>query len=346
MGKQAADIHTMEDWGEGELEPAEQCLACLGGHLSPYYEGLDDLLGGLPGQWGHLQCKGCLTLNLSPRPTSAAIGRAYPADYVTHASGAHADARDNGVSWIWRLANGYLNARYKTQRAPASCAGRWVIPLMWPIRQQLDYFFRHLPATPGRVLDVGCGNGAFLLRARAAGWIAHGIEPDALAARQAKESGLDVHNCSIEQFTAEVLFDRITLSHVFEHLHAPREALCLMRSWLVVGGELWLSLPNVTGLGHQIFQRNWFSLDPPRHLFLPTPRQVVAMLESAGYQDVRLLRRGRGARSSVAPSAGYVQRRTGRRFFGARAVAFAIDVLGSILPSYSEEIVVCARRGH
>lgn len=332
------------EWDKADLEYVTICLACGGEQFADRHEDLEDLLGGLPGRWGFLACSVCGSLHLNPRPTPAAIGRAYPTDYVTHGSGGNANSRDNGSSWVWRLANGYLNARFGATRYPATRIGRWLVPVLWPLRQQLDYFFRHLPAKPGRVLDVGCGNGAFLLRARSAGWVVQGIEPDPLAAMGARQEGLDVANCAIEAFAPAAPFDQITLSHVFEHLHAPDEALRRMRPWLRPGGTLWMSLPNPSGLGHLVFGRNWFSLDPPRHLFLPPPRQVVAMLRAAGYQDVRLMRRGRGARSSILPSVEYARRRSRGFACGGALIASVIDVLGSWFPALSEEIVVIAKR--
>lgn len=333
------------EWSKADLEPVTVCFACCGTRFVVCHEQLEDLLGGLPGRWGYLACATCGSLHLSPRPTPASIGLAYPDDYVTHGSGESANSRDNGSSWVWQLANGYLNARFGTVRYPAIQIGRWLVPLVWPLRQQLDYFFRHLPPEPSRVLDVGCGNGAFLLRARSAGWIVQGIEPDPVAAAGARQEGLEVANCAIEEFLPEELFDQITLSHVFEHLHEPGEALRRMHHWLRPGGMLWMSLPNPSGLGHRVFRRNWFSLDPPRHLFLPPPSQVVAMLKAAGYQDVSLIRRGRGARSSILPSVDYARRRNGAPVIGGGFIAVVIDILGSWFPTLSEEIVVIARRG-
>ncbi|MBL8256259.1 MAG: class I SAM-dependent methyltransferase [Pseudoxanthomonas mexicana] len=332
-------------WKDDELEVAARCLACGESYLVPVHDDLEDLLGSLPGRWGFLACSKCSSLHLSPRPTLAAIGKAYPADYVTHGDAGQSHARDNGISIIWQLCNGYLNSRFSANRQPALQVGAWLVPWLWPIRQQLDYFYRHMPARSGRLLDVGCGNGAFLLRARAAGWQVQGIEPDPGAAEVARRQNLEVRNCDIGTFSPEVTFDWITLSHVFEHLHSPRESLQRMHGWLRPGGGLWMALPNPTGVGHRVFGRNWFSLDPPRHVFLPPQAQVVAMLEAAGYVDVHVLRRGRGSHSSVLPSVDYSRRRRGRMRFGGAGLTLLIDALGSLASRFSEETVVVARRG-
>lgn len=332
-------------WKAEELERPSHCLSCGGAVLESRYRKLSDLLGHLPGEWGFAACRNCDALHLDPRPTTDAIGKAYPDVYVTHDSSEAAHSRDNGSDWFWRLANGYLNARFGSQRAPESKLGPLLVPLIWPLRQQLDYFLRHLPRLPGRLLDVGCGNGAFMLRAQESGWAVQGIEPDPRAAAVAVAAGLAVQSTVLDRYRPENTFDRITLSHVFEHVHEPGKTLKTCFSWLEPGGELWMSLPNPRGLGARIFGRSWFALDPPRHLFLPTPSSVVRMMNEAGYVDVRLLRRGRGSRSSIVPSVEYARtRHEPSRHWNGKALALIIDFCASIFPRVSEEIVVVGSR--
>lgn len=332
-------------WRLGELEHPTHCLSCGDTSMEQRYGGLLDLLGHLPGEWGFLACTRCNALHLDPHPTEEAIGRAYPDTYVTHEDSAVSHAGDNGSGWIWRLANGYLNWRFGSRRAPASRLGRVLVPLIWPLRQQLDYLVRHLPRRPGRLLDVGCGNGAFMLRAQESGWHVEGIEPDPRAAASAAAAGLVVHQTSVNAYHPSGLFDRITLSHVFEHVHDPASTLRSCFSWLEKGGELWMSLPNPAGIGSRIFGRSWFALDPPRHLFLPPPTCVIRMMREAGFSDVRLIRRGRGSRSSVLPSVEYARIRGEKsRHINGRILAFLIDAAASILPAAAEETVVIGVR--
>lgn len=332
-------------WADEELEVVERCLGCNGNELFDLYVGLPDRLGGVPGRWTFVRCAACDSLMLKVRPTRPAIAKAYPEDYVTHAPGVAAAARDGGNGIVWKLANGYLNSRYGARREPALAAGRLLVPLAWPVRQQLDYFFRHLSSAPGRVLDVGCGNGAFLLRAREAGWSAFGIEPDPKAASAAVAAGLDVECVAFEDFAPRQRFDRVTLSHVVEHLHTPSDALTRVFEWLRPGGEIWIAMPNPCGPGHARYGKDWFSLDPPRHLFLPTPQVVAQMLRGAGFEEVEFIRRGRGARSSILPSSRYLKDGSWKSTRqGVQLLSLAIDLLASLSPRFSEEIVLRARR--
>lgn len=330
-------------WAPNDLEAVNNCPACCASATEYRYKDLLDHLEGVPGQWNFRQCGRCDSLFLDPRPTRSAVGKAYSSEsYFTHEPGAKSHAADNGDSVAWRLANGYLNSRFGCSRRPALSAGKWIIPLLVPIRQQLDCFYRHLPNMTGVVLDVGCGNGAFLLRAAEAGWHVQGIEPDPVAAEQAAASGFPVHHGDVMRFTSDKKFDVITLSHVFEHLHDPEAVLSKCRQLLRPGGMLWMAMPNMEGLGHRIYRQAWFPLDPPRHLLLPSRRALKRLCAQAGFTQLEFLRRGRIGAS-------------GMRECAARASALGIatgpawlwNVLISILsvfsPRWSEEFIVVAR---
>jgi len=283
-------------------------------------------------------------LHLDPRPTEAAIHKVYPDNYVTHQEGKKAHLRDNGTSFFWEACNAYLNHRFGTKRQPANERLAWLVKCIPPVRLQLDYFYRHLPRKPGRLLDVGAGNGAFLLRAREAGWQVQGLEPDSRAVLAAQSEGIDVVHGSISTFHVDAEFDQVCLSHVLEHLHDPTGALVRIFGWLKPGGRVWLALPNPTGLGSRIFAENWFALDPPRHLVIPPQAELRRILEKAGFVDVQIVRRGRGSRSSIAPSFVYARTRGRSTWFGAGVLAGVIDVLSTLHPMFGEESVVTARR--
>lgn len=344
MSDRAANVHVDAYWEISELEPATACIACGGSSLWLKYGGLDDLAGAVPGVWSFKECDECGALNLHPRPVREQIAKAYPLDYETHTDGRSAFEADNGTGVFWALCNSYLNNRFGSQREPAKRGFGWLINIIQPIKLQLNYFYRDLPRRVGRVLDVGCGNGAFLYRAQAAGWQATGIEPDADAFEGARADGFKVLNSTIETFDAVEEFDYITLSHVFEHLHDPQAALERINGWLRPGGRLWMAMPNPAGLGAHLYRRNWFSLEPPRHLCLPKQGQVKRMLELAGFTDVKFKRRGRGAKSSISRSQLHAKCRRAFPARGGWLIALTVDLLASVHARFGDETVVVARR--
>ena len=102
----------------------------------------------------------------------------------------------------------------------------------------------------GRVLDVGCGTGAWCDELRSAGGAyLVGIEPSA-AARAAAETRYDlVVGSAVEAISLEELggsrFDVIVVADVLEHLLDPWAVLKRLAEWSVPGGRLVVSVPNL-----------------------------------------------------------------------------------------------------
>ena len=118
---------------------------------------------------------------------------------------------------------------------------------------------RHVPVAARRVLDVGCGDGAFAAGLRAERretgqqleiW---GLELSPEAAARARER-LDHVLCGpAEAQVAELPaahFDCIVLNDVLEHLAWPEDLLRGLHRTLAPGGRLVASIPNVRHFPH------------------------------------------------------------------------------------------------
>jgi SAM-dependent methyltransferase len=147
------------------------------------------------------------------------------------------------------------------------------------------------PNSPkGRLLDVGCGNGDFLLFAQRAGWEAIGVEPDPKAVEVARARGLTVHLGTLETLhEAPESFQGITMNHVIEHVHHPRATLEHCYRLLKRGGWLWIETPNLDAQGHARYGENWIGLDTPRHLVVFTDRSLLRLLEEVGFARIERL---------------------------------------------------------
>ncbi|MDG2537164.1 class I SAM-dependent methyltransferase [Dyella jiangningensis] len=325
-------------WSSNELEHVQKCPACHSDQSAFAYEGLRDDLEGVPGEWSMRRCVACGSFYLDVRPSAEAIGKAY-VSYHTHTDALVQASEDNGSSLLWRWANGYMRARYGASRAPSSFLGRWVLPLLPPLQQQLDYFYRYLPARPGRLLDVGCGNGVFLTRARAAGWSTQGIEPDPKAVAAAQRAGLDVAEGTLDSCPGLGLFDVVTASHVIEHVHDPLAFLRQIHDRLRPGGQLWLATPNAGSLGHRVFGKAWRGLEPPRHMTVFSLPALRLLLEQAGFAQIKPRHRGRGSRYILQASRD-VARNHG--ITGGYIPPTFVDVLATLSTSHAEECVITA----
>jgi SAM-dependent methyltransferase len=142
------------------------------------------------------------------------------------------------------------------------------------------------------VLDVGCGNGGFLVQMKQMGFVVEGTEWSAQsAARVANEAGITIHVGDLLSLNLpEQSFDLITLWHVFEHLRDPHSTLQAIHRLLKPGGRLIMSMPNAESWQARRFGPHWFHHDPPRHLFAFGVQSLKNLLERDGFEIERISR--------------------------------------------------------
>lgn len=284
-------------WPSEGMERVPVCPVCGCDRRSSVYQDLTDrTFFCAPGSWELQRCEKCRCCYLDPRPTPEMIHLAY-ARYFTHAEVKHA-LRQERLSVLKMLrhsfANGYRNWRFGTRDHPATALGVCAALVFPPVARIADAGMRFIPRAPtgGRLLDVGAGNGAYLLRARSAGWETIGVELDAAAVAAARHAGLDVRQGEIHCLSNErSSIDVITMSHVIEHVHEPRRVLSEAFTLLRSGGILYVETPNVDSYGHREFGRHWRGLEPPRHLVLFNWSSLERLLTQMGFCRVERLRR-------------------------------------------------------
>ena len=280
-------------------EDVPECLIC-GVQGTVLHSALRDRVFGAPGLWRMVECRGCQVAWLDPRPTPAEIGKAY-ATYYTHGSQEAGNVfhavipsanrmermRHRVASWFHDAAEG-VRARRLGHAAPPTSLGVGLLSRLGEripvVRDTALLGVGGLPPGNGRrLLDVGCGSGAFLSGMRERGWTVVGVEPDPVAAAAARRNGIDVRDGMLADaaFTDDA-FDAIVLSHVIEHVHDPIALLRECSRVLRPGGTLVMMTPNLTSVGHQRFGADWRGLEPPRHLHIFSVDSLAACARSAG----------------------------------------------------------------
>lgn len=314
------------------------------------YAEVRDAFFGTQGQWTYRQHFQTGHLWLDPRPAGHSISDLYT-NYYTHSGEPPAAA-----TGLWQQAMALaLSAKlgYPTPEKPRMLAK--LVSLLPSVGAAAELEVMRIQASEtGRLLDVGCGGGAFLRRMRKAGWAVAGTEPDAkAAARLAAQEGFPVYS-SLEDMIQEreQQFDVIVLSHVIEHLPDPIHTLTQLRSLLSADGRLLLTTPNALSLGSRIFGSFWRGLEPPRHFNVFSPDSLRQALERAGFltermnTDVRLAR-GIWYLSYLARMGGCELesgRGPGRRFLKLAGYAFQLFEAFAVKlrPSLGEEIFCVA----
>jgi SAM-dependent methyltransferase len=133
-------------------------------------------------------------------------------------------------------------------------------------------------APPGRVLDVGTGDGALIDALHGFGRDAIGLE------RTSTSSNIVGHDLSeMDGVWAAVVF-----WHSLEHLPEPGDALETAAGLLSQGGVLIVAIPNSDSLQARAFGDRWFALDLPRHLVHLTSGALLTRLRSIGLQVERV----------------------------------------------------------
>jgi SAM-dependent methyltransferase len=141
---------------------------------------------------------------------------------------------------------------------------------------------------PGRMLEIGCATGSFLVAARERGWRVHGLEISPFAARHARERwdlAVDAGVLAPGRYPPE-RFDLVVMNHVLEHVADPVHELRLVHEIVRPGGLLALEVPD---FGSRIARRSgtdWPYLRPYEHLYHFTRETLAEMLRKAGFSVV------------------------------------------------------------
>ena len=283
-------------WPETNLEKVDLCpVCCSPDHGILYSDVIDNTFFTASGRWTIMSCFFCRTAFLSPRPTANSIANAYES-YYTHRGG-QGQIESTKLNLFRRLrrlfANGYINQRYGTKRTPELKLHSLLTNLL-PIKSVLDAQFRYLPKPLNgqKLLDVGCGNGDFLINAKEMGWDASGLEPDVAAVSVARDRGLNIYKGTINDLEdISNYYDAVTISHVIEHVHQPREFLSSIYKILKYNGLIYIDTPNIQSFGAKNFGKNWRGIESPRHLTLFNPNSLKSLLLSSGFHNIQFIRR-------------------------------------------------------
>lgn len=207
--------------------------------------------------WSIYCCQHCHFYFLNPFPTEKQLEEAYAINYYGEGDKKFSfplveNVLDFFRSWRARVLKKHLNNNYNAS-----------------------------------ILDIGCGNGRFLLYLKKLGFKnLFGIElPGKSADRASKIQGLNILIGEIEHVKFETDgFDAITLFHVMEHMKNPLHILKNIKNWLKQDGILIISFPNIASRQAQKYKGLWLHLDPPRHLNFIAPHNFIYLMSQSGFE--------------------------------------------------------------
>ena len=159
-------------------------------------------------------------------------------------------------------------------------------------RRKLWSLRRRMPGS-GRLLDVGCAAGFFLVEARRY-FEPQGVEISEYSSGVARERfGLNVFTGTLQNAKfAPNSFDAITMWDVIEHLPNPKAVLIEASRILKPGGSLVLTTGDVGSSYARRAGQLWHLLEPPWHLYFFSRATMKAMGEAAGLRHKACASRG------------------------------------------------------
>jgi SAM-dependent methyltransferase len=234
------------------------CVLCgEAAALRPLAPEIRDYEYGVPWRSELWICTGCGLVAQQPRVRAADIPKLYPGDYLAHSA---------------RSRSGGVYGRLKGILA----------------RHEAEVLARYVPEN-GSVVEVGCGNGAFLAAL-------HGIRPDiGLAGVDIEDVGIAdlpgfaFHHGQLEEVALPTAsFDAVYCSNLIEHVANPLAFMARCHAILRPGGVIVGVTPDHLSLDRHLFGRYWAGYHYPRHTFVFNHDNIKSLLENSGFDVVRI----------------------------------------------------------
>lgn len=248
-----------------DVSPEVACAICGNKENNSFYR-LKEMMFGFRHDFSYFKCGDCDCVQILQPPGD--LNKYYPSNRYYSLSGGQ--SRDIV----------FFNHLF----AKASHKGRGLIYQMAKRAGVLD----HALTSIGRVntqkgdeiLDVGSGSGNLIQALSKLGFRnLTGIDPYLNDSFSLGNTNLLKHD--LQSLKSELRYDLIMFHHSLEHMADPLEALKLARSHLKENGLIIVRIP-VVSFAFEKYGEYWYSLDPPRHFFINSPKSAEILANNAG----------------------------------------------------------------
>ena len=181
------------------------------------------------------------------------------------------------------------------RREPSPISSERNLQLRHQMAALMERMHREMPTLQGMnqrsatLLEIGCRWGHFLQLCRPHYASVEGLEWSKERAAFAQERfDLQVSATDIFRDPWEGRYNIVCAWDLIEREPHPLEFLRWVYEHLESGGLIALSTPNYNSLVRRIVRKRWYGFEPSRHLCYFTPATLTALLEKAGFTDVRI----------------------------------------------------------
>lgn len=234
-----------------------------------------DLLYDKEELYDYFRCSGCGADYIWPTPTDEQIASFYPDKYMAYGEITPKPVRD--------LQKAILKSKYNYKHLKPSLLSVILAPFIgiFHYNENLKYI------EEGKLLDIGCGNGKFMLKMRELGWQCQGIEFSPVAVEACRKNNLEVFQGELKNAgLPENSFDLVIARHVVEHLADVCSFFAEVSKVVKPDGYFHIRTPNSQALARNHYGTNWCANDAPRHLVLFSPENLTMLVEKHGFEKV------------------------------------------------------------
>ena len=145
----------------------------------------------------------------------------------------------------------------------------------------------------GKLLDVGCGNGAFLKAARHF-FDVEGVEFSDEAAQQVRQAEINVYSGDFTKLDLPTeKFDVVTMWDVLASIKYPQSAMERAHAILKAHGIVFMTIPMSDSFMARLFGQYWPMLIPPVNLHYFSDQSVKALCERYGFEVLSISYEGK-----------------------------------------------------
>ena len=205
-----------------------------------------------------VRCDSCNLLFLNPRPAKEDIAIFYPTDF---------------------------------HRQDCSLSYKIIEPLFKIAQESIINSIKNLKKN-GKILDIGCGNGDFLLAMKGAGYDVWGIEPSRDSQRYCNEQlkGRIFYNTLEDTKLEQETFDIITMFHSLEHVYNLDGLFKGINRILKNDGIIFICVPDTDFFESKLFGPYYYNLEAPRHLYFFTKNSLSMLLDKYGFKPQKFIK--------------------------------------------------------
>jgi len=157
------------------------------------------------------------------------------------------------------------------------------------LRVDSDVLFDAPVSEMSKILDVGCGSGAWLYALAQSGFgNLFGCDPF-LDHDIRYGDRVYIKASTIHEIEDDASFDRIHMGDSLEHVTDPLEVMISAKRLLKTNGIIEIHIPTYPNIAFDMFGPHWYQLDAPRHITLHSRKSIETLVRKAGLSISRFI---------------------------------------------------------